>query len=216
MDCNSIAISTQFDKWRTSCLKQSQCFCWTSITWVLPICNSHSILYLTQHRNSSIYCVFGTLAHPSWIHLECYTSCSHSVRRKDAVHLYNLSSSTSTSNPQIVLKHEQLQTDPIVFSLYSAWSLGELMRYPYYTLNELGIAPPILTWLRYSGFLVLQLPKFSWWIVVGFWVNSILNSNSASTSFNSLMLIEFCWNPAHILEWFNATEFTTDGFVINL
>ncbi len=34
-------------------------------------------------------------------------------------------------------------------------TLGELCRYPFYTLNEFNASPKILQWLRYSAFLVL-------------------------------------------------------------
>jgi hypothetical protein len=50
------------------------------------------------------------------------------------------------------------QTSLALFTLALAWSVSELIRYPYYALElVLGKdrAPYLLTWLRYSGFLVL-------------------------------------------------------------
>jgi len=48
------------------------------------------------------------------------------------------------------------KTFPIITSLYLAYGLAESIRYPYYVFNTLMEEPPyILTWLRYSAFLVL-------------------------------------------------------------
>ncbi|CAE8585659.1 unnamed protein product [Polarella glacialis] len=39
--------------------------------------------------------------------------------------------------------------------MFFAWSVTEVVRYCYYTLNTLGVQIPPLTWLRYSTFLIL-------------------------------------------------------------
>jgi len=54
----------------------------------------------------------------------------------------------------LIPPYKELQMEPAVFCVMLAWSLGELIRYPFYVLNELGINSPLFTWLRYSGFLI--------------------------------------------------------------
>ncbi|GMI42496.1 hypothetical protein TeGR_g224 [Tetraparma gracilis] len=42
-----------------------------------------------------------------------------------------------------------------VLSLYFAWALSEVIRYPFYALSLLGGCPGALTWLRYTAFIAL-------------------------------------------------------------
>eukprot|EP00820_Chromera_velia_P026765 Cvel_10564.t1-p1 / transcript=Cvel_10564.t1 / gene=Cvel_10564 / organism=Chromera_velia_CCMP2878 / gene_product=Very-long-chain (3R)-3-hydroxyacyl-[acyl-carrier, putative / transcript_product=Very-long-chain (3R)-3-hydroxyacyl-[acyl-carrier, putative / location=Cvel_scaffold640:8003-8713(-) / protein_length=237 / sequence_SO=supercontig / SO=protein_coding / is_pseudo=false len=44
---------------------------------------------------------------------------------------------------------------PFMASAILAWSIAELIRYPFYALSLYGLCPSFLTFLRYSGFLVL-------------------------------------------------------------
>lgn len=44
---------------------------------------------------------------------------------------------------------------PFYSSLLSAWSLTEVVRYGYFTMNLQGGVPKLLTWSRYSFFYVL-------------------------------------------------------------
>ena len=42
-----------------------------------------------------------------------------------------------------------------LYSLLLAWGITESIRYPFYALKELIDAPYVLTWLRYTTFIVL-------------------------------------------------------------
>jgi very-long-chain (3R)-3-hydroxyacyl-CoA dehydratase len=42
-----------------------------------------------------------------------------------------------------------------LFSLLLAWGITEVIRYPFYTMKELAEVPYLLSWLRYSTFIVL-------------------------------------------------------------
>jgi very-long-chain (3R)-3-hydroxyacyl-CoA dehydratase len=42
-----------------------------------------------------------------------------------------------------------------VVSLYFAWSMAEVIRYPFYGLSVINSCPGPLLWLRYSAFIVL-------------------------------------------------------------
>jgi hypothetical protein len=42
-----------------------------------------------------------------------------------------------------------------LYTLLLAWSVTETIRYPYYALKESAEAPELLTWLRYTTFIVL-------------------------------------------------------------
>lgn len=42
-----------------------------------------------------------------------------------------------------------------LFSLIFAWSITEVIRYSFYALKEVGSVPALLTWLRYTTFIVL-------------------------------------------------------------
>lgn len=55
----------------------------------------------------------------------------------------------------IVCKLKEVQRLPSVFITFAAWSLSEVIRYPQYALNALGLCPRWLTWLRYSAFIPL-------------------------------------------------------------
>lgn len=44
---------------------------------------------------------------------------------------------------------------PIFVQMVIAWSLSEIIRYAFYTLNTFHLKPKLLTWLRYSAFMVL-------------------------------------------------------------
>lgn len=55
----------------------------------------------------------------------------------------------------IVSNIKEVQRLPSVFITFAAWSLSEVIRYPQYALNTLGLCPSWLTWLRYSAFIPL-------------------------------------------------------------
>eukprot|EP00899_Mesostigma_viride_P025330 jgi/Mesvir1/5982/Mv00736-RA.1 len=57
----------------------------------------------------------------------------------------------------LVLKYiaPAIQIQPAVTSLFLAWSLSEMIRYPQYALSLLKACPRWLEWLRYSAFIVL-------------------------------------------------------------
>lgn len=42
-----------------------------------------------------------------------------------------------------------------LYTLLIAWSVTEVVRYAFYASKELGSAPYIITWLRYTTFIVL-------------------------------------------------------------
>lgn len=42
-----------------------------------------------------------------------------------------------------------------LYSLLFAWSITEVIRYSFYALKEVGSSPTLLTWLRYTTFIVL-------------------------------------------------------------
>lgn len=44
----------------------------------------------------------------------------------------------------------RMQTKPVIFYLIVIWSTVEIVRYPYYLTQVLGLEIPILTWLRYT------------------------------------------------------------------
>ncbi|KAH8828297.1 PTPLA-domain-containing protein [Flagelloscypha sp. PMI_526] len=55
----------------------------------------------------------------------------------------------------ILLRFPSVQTDPLVASMVFAWSTTEVIRYSFYSLNQVGIEVPFLTYLRYTTFYVL-------------------------------------------------------------
>lgn len=55
----------------------------------------------------------------------------------------------------IVHAEPRIQVMPVVFLLFMVWSLVELIRYPYYIIALLKKEIPLLTWLRYSIWIVL-------------------------------------------------------------
>jgi very-long-chain (3R)-3-hydroxyacyl-CoA dehydratase len=48
-----------------------------------------------------------------------------------------------------------LQMSLNLYCLLLAWSITEVIRYPFYAFKELTDVPYILTWLRYTTFIVL-------------------------------------------------------------
>ena len=44
----------------------------------------------------------------------------------------------------------RMQTKPVVFYVFTVWSLIEVIRYPYYLSQLLNVKIPILKWLRYT------------------------------------------------------------------
>eukprot|EP00892_Ulva_mutabilis_P007699 jgi/Ulvmu1/5300/UM022_0094.1 len=48
-----------------------------------------------------------------------------------------------------------LHAHPAAALMLFSWGLGEACRYPWYTLTQLGNCPFAITWLRYSGFVVM-------------------------------------------------------------
>ncbi|KAK2643163.1 hypothetical protein Ddye_024926 [Dipteronia dyeriana] len=55
----------------------------------------------------------------------------------------------------IVRKIDEVQELPSVFITFVAWSLSEVIRYPYYALNCIGNCPSWITYLRYTAFIIL-------------------------------------------------------------
>ena len=56
----------------------------------------------------------------------------------------------------IVERYPAARSSPFYASMVFAWAATEVIRYPFYALNLVGITPPYpLLWLRYSTFLVL-------------------------------------------------------------
>ncbi|XP_052184309.1 uncharacterized protein LOC127796281 isoform X2 [Diospyros lotus] len=55
----------------------------------------------------------------------------------------------------IVRRIPEVQEPPPVFMTFVTWCLIEVIRYPHYALNCLGSSPSILTYLRYTAFIVL-------------------------------------------------------------
>ncbi|KAH9282485.1 Very-long-chain (3R)-3-hydroxyacyl-CoA dehydratase [Echinococcus granulosus] len=50
----------------------------------------------------------------------------------------------------ILLPHKELQEDTVVFNLFLAWSMIELVRYPYYALRLFDEEIGLVTYLRYT------------------------------------------------------------------
>ncbi|KAK2998602.1 hypothetical protein RJ639_022774, partial [Escallonia herrerae] len=57
----------------------------------------------------------------------------------------------------IVLRIHEVQVLPAVFITFLAWSSSEVIRYPYYALNCVGISPSFITFLRFDS-LTVQPP----------------------------------------------------------
>ncbi|XP_059660693.1 uncharacterized protein LOC132307055 [Cornus florida] len=55
----------------------------------------------------------------------------------------------------IVNRIEEVQELPSVFIAFVAWCLIEVIRYPHYALNCIGSSPSLITYLRYTAFIVL-------------------------------------------------------------
>ncbi|XP_044504943.1 very-long-chain (3R)-3-hydroxyacyl-CoA dehydratase 2 [Mangifera indica] len=55
----------------------------------------------------------------------------------------------------IVRTIDEVQKLPSVFITFIAWSLSEVIRYPFYALNSIGTCPSWITYLRYTAFIVL-------------------------------------------------------------
>ncbi|KAK4838983.1 hypothetical protein QYF36_018107 [Acer negundo] len=70
----------------------------------------------------------------------------------------------------IVRKIDEVQESPSVFICFVAWSLSEVIRYPYYALNCIGNCSSWITLLRYTAFLVLYpigLVPGEMWLMYG-------------------------------------------------
>ncbi|XP_028776121.1 very-long-chain (3R)-3-hydroxyacyl-CoA dehydratase 2 [Neltuma alba] len=55
----------------------------------------------------------------------------------------------------VVDKVDEVQGSPSVFITLLAWSISEVIRYSHYAFNCIGSCPPWITYLRYTGFIVL-------------------------------------------------------------
>lgn len=55
----------------------------------------------------------------------------------------------------IIHVENRIQVMPAIFILFIVWSLVELVRYPYYIIALIKKNIPLLTWLRYSIWIVL-------------------------------------------------------------
>ncbi|KAL3866662.1 hypothetical protein ACJMK2_043944 [Sinanodonta woodiana] len=55
----------------------------------------------------------------------------------------------------IIFQEPRLQDAPVVWYLFLTWSAVELIRYPFYMLSSVGMDVKIVTWLRYSAWVVL-------------------------------------------------------------
>lgn len=55
----------------------------------------------------------------------------------------------------IIHVESRIQEMPVVFVLFMVWSLVELIRYPYYIISLVKKEVPLLTWLRYTVWIVL-------------------------------------------------------------
>ncbi|XP_028775749.1 very-long-chain (3R)-3-hydroxyacyl-CoA dehydratase 2 [Neltuma alba] len=55
----------------------------------------------------------------------------------------------------VVDKVHEVQGSPSVFITLLAWSISEVIRYSHYAFNCIGSCPPWITYLRYTGFIVL-------------------------------------------------------------
>ncbi|XP_074331689.1 putative very-long-chain (3R)-3-hydroxyacyl-CoA dehydratase [Apium graveolens] len=53
--------------------------------------------------------------------------------------------------------YKLVQDNTSIFIIFVAWCITEVIRYPNYALNCFGTSPPILTYLRYTWFIVLDL-----------------------------------------------------------
>ena len=42
-----------------------------------------------------------------------------------------------------------------LYTLLIAWSVTEVVRYSFYAFKEVGVAPYVITWLRYTTFIAL-------------------------------------------------------------
>ncbi|KAI8014858.1 Very-long-chain (3R)-3-hydroxyacyl-CoA dehydratase 2 [Camellia lanceoleosa] len=55
-----------------------------------------------------------------------------------------------------IVRHiNEVQELPSVFVTFIAWCLIEVIRYPHYALNCVGSSPSLITYLRYTAFIVL-------------------------------------------------------------
>jgi very-long-chain (3R)-3-hydroxyacyl-CoA dehydratase len=55
----------------------------------------------------------------------------------------------------IVRPFPQITTSPAYTTLLLMWSVGEVIRYSYFTLMLSGINPKSFVWLRYSAFILI-------------------------------------------------------------
>lgn len=55
----------------------------------------------------------------------------------------------------IIDAEDRIHEMPVVFVLFIIWSLVEVIRYPYYLLSILKKEIPLLTWLRYTIWMIL-------------------------------------------------------------
>ncbi|XAR60539.1 Very-long-chain (3R)-3-hydroxyacyl-[acyl-carrier protein] dehydratase [Bertholletia excelsa] len=55
----------------------------------------------------------------------------------------------------IVRRIDEVQELPAVFLTFLSWGLIEVIRYPHYALNCIGSSPFLITYLRYTAFIIL-------------------------------------------------------------
>lgn len=94
----------------------------------------------------------------------------------------------------------RMQTKPVIFYLIVIWSSVEIVRYPYYLTQVLGLEIPILTWLRYTiwmplyplGFLcesIIVLRNIPYFEETGKYTISLPNEWNFALHFPTLMRV---------------------------
>ena len=61
-----------------------------------------------------------------------------------------------TKNPPLFgSRHGDIRIRLDIFTLFLAWSIAEIIRYGYFSMKVLNLDVHLMTWLRYTGFIVL-------------------------------------------------------------
>jgi len=55
----------------------------------------------------------------------------------------------------LIASEERIQDKPVVFFLFYIWAIADIIRYPFYMLQISKISIYIVTWLRYSAWVIL-------------------------------------------------------------
>ena len=84
-----------------------------------------------------------------------FLSCKNCTKLKLVLLPFEFQVSSRVINCLVCKHFAVASASPVCLVVLVAWTLSETIRYPYYLTNLLNAKVPLLTWLRYSAFIIL-------------------------------------------------------------